>query len=62
MKILFWALLLCLSSYAQQVKIDMHGGQESYDTKEKSNFRNTSLGVSTFLDSNTTKKTKPTQK
>ena len=64
MKTILFTLLLCLSSYAEveQGKIDMHGGKESYSSKEKSDFRNSSMGISTFLDSNTTKKTKPTQK
>jgi len=62
MKIILFALVLSLSSYAQQIKIDMHGGQESYDSKEKKDFRNSSLGLSTFLESNTTKKIEPTQK
>lgn len=64
MKIILFVLLLCLSSYGEylQGKIDMHGSKESYSAKEKSDFRNSSMGISTFLDSNATKKKKPTQK
>ena len=46
----------CFGEY-QSAKIDMHGGKESYlyDNK-KSSFGKNSMGMSIFLDKNTSKK------
>lgn len=59
---LLFALLLSLSSYAQQGKIDMHGGKESYEYNQRGSFTDAHFGMATFLDKNATKKEEPTQK
>lgn len=61
MNIVFIVSLLSLSCYAeyQSAKIDMHGGKDSYMyDKKRSGFGNQGVGMSMFMDKNTTKKTK----
>jgi len=65
MKIVFilLAIYATLSANYESGKIDMHGG--SYDDvyqSRQNNFRNTNLGMSTFLDKNVSKKMKEESK
>ncbi len=64
MKYLLVMILFLVSLVAAQYesgKIDMHGGKKSY-TKNKSGFGSKNMGMSSFLDSNTTNKSKPLKK
>ena len=64
MKTLFIITLLVASCFGeyQTGKIDMHGGKDGYlyDNK-KSAFGKSSVGMSIFLDKNSTKKTTQTK-
>jgi hypothetical protein len=61
MKIVLMLLTIyaTLSANYESEKIDMHGGSydDVYQSRQNS-FRDTSLGVSTFLDKNVSKKIK----
>ena len=60
MKYLLIPILIALYSFAAQNytsgKIDMHGGKKIY-TNNKSGFSQQSMGMSNFLDKNSTKDT-----
>lgn len=51
---------MLLAEY-EKGKIDMHGGKENYFSAKKSAF-GSSMGLSNFLDTNSSKKTKPKEK
>lgn len=64
MKVLLILNALIFSLFAQQErgKIDMHGGKEEYSYDKKSSFRGSTMGLSSFLENNSSKKMKPTKK
>ncbi len=45
----------------EKAKIDMHGGKENYSYEKKSSFKH-SMGFSSFIDTNSSKKLKPKEK
>jgi len=64
MKIVLFLLVAFSLSFAEyeKGKIDMHGGKEYSEYTKKREFTTPSFGMKTFLDKNTTKQIKPTQK
>lgn len=58
MKIVLSLMTLILLAFGQYEtgKIDMHGGKESNAYDKKKSFRSSSMGLSLFLDKNTSKK------
>ena len=63
MKAFVVVLIFCISLFAeyQKAKIDMHGGNYENDYKGKA-FGSSSMGLSSFLDKNSSKKMKPSKK
>lgn len=59
--LVFIAMTFLLFAQEQRVKIDMHGGKDSYTYEKKNGFRSSGMGLSTFLDNNVTKEVKPTK-
>ncbi len=51
---------MLLAEY-EKAKIDMHGGKNNYSYEKKSSFGG-SMGFSSFLDTNSSKKTTPKEK
>ena len=66
MKLTFAFILICISSVAdytyQSGKIDMHGGNYDNAYEMKNSFASKGMGLSSFLDSNSSKKLKPITK